>query len=1034
MKGLRLFLAVLLAPLAFYGAVADDANDVARAATRRNTTTTTSTTRKQPYATDKKNTQSPPQTTVSRTPNIPKSGTTVRERTQADTTNTSRSGNIITNSDRTDTNDTHVVIPRNISKVQQRNTKTNDDTTVRARTGSITRARTGNATNTARTGTPQIRNTAQQISRAVTNNTATRVGKSRARTATTDTNNILQRDFSKCRTVFYDCMDEFCANKDSVLKRCACSTRINEFDRTKKSMSQVEDKLLEFNQRLLTVSMDKEDAQALNQATEGELAFATKDQSESKKMLDEIAKKLNNSFDNNSFDQGLNAISLSLDIDSAFDTVNSWEGSSTTTKSGPELYNSALPVCREMALEVCTSEDLAIAESSYQMLIEQDCNTVKKSYQNQTDKARQQIFESSALLDISRLNIHQKRNSDDILTCKKKMLDMLTDPSVCGDDMGKCLDTTGRYIDPSTGEAFLTTELANLGNLISRPEQNQTWSDAPGNAQFVSYLNSKKIFLEPAMENCQDISDYVWESFIEDALSQIKLAQESKLEDMRQACTTLTTQCLNETADTISSFDSRALSIFGIAADTTTNAMCADIKDACTALLNTSGGGNNWESGMTTIANQKTYDTIISTCREVGRACIIQVCTSVSGNFGLCENISTSINRKSIINRTACWDEVVQCVASAGESALTQIQQLKPLEQISPIIGSIDDTTPISEPQYTPKYAYYPSTYNISTYATSVTNNSVGSAITDGTNPSIAAACTKTHSSNCVHDICANQCINDIYNSVVSTECYTCRIAERIWGNCEVPSGTRLETLNAHNRIKRPLNTNGQIDDEGTLLSWFAKNTGTMDQADCCRATSCGPGFALNNQGACVPADLITSSGEECPIVQHFEITNSLTNCCPVDNQQQQVTDGFGNCCLTGTTGTPEKSSFSFGTSSITSKICTNDQTPNIIASYTDNNTAYDIVCMGDINWTNASEKIENYPNGTTIKCNGTLVRIQKGKNKALTLYSSPNNNKISTFNGPNSQKCYYDELTNTWQSSDNATCPTPNHISINIK
>lgn len=277
--------------------------------------------------------------------------------------------------------------------------------------------------------------------------------------------------------------------------------------------------------------------------------------------------------------------------------------------------------------------------------------------------------------------------------------------------------------------------------------------------------------------------------------------------------------------------------------------------------------------------------------------------------------------------------------------------------------------------------------------------------------------------------------MNDIYNSVVSTECYTCRIAERIWGNCEVPSGTRLETLNAHNRIKRPLNTNGQIDDEGTLLSWFAKNTGTMDQADSCRATSCGPGFALNNQGACVPADLITSSGEECPIAQHFKITDTLTNCCPVDTKNKPITDGFDNCCLTGTTGTPAKSSFSFGTSSITSKICTNDQTPNIIASYTDNGTAYDIVCMGDVNWTNAPEKIENYPNGTTIKCNGTLVRIQKGKNKALTLYSSPNNNKISTFNDKNSQKCYYDELTNTWRSSDNAKCDTiPNHISINIK
>ena len=78
-------------------------------------------------------------------------------------------------------------------------------------------------------------------------------------------------------------MDEFCANKDSQLKRCACSSRINEFNSTKQNLANVEDKLLDFSQRLLTVNMDKEDALAMNQATAGELAFAAEDTSESKK-------------------------------------------------------------------------------------------------------------------------------------------------------------------------------------------------------------------------------------------------------------------------------------------------------------------------------------------------------------------------------------------------------------------------------------------------------------------------------------------------------------------------------------------------------------------------------------------------------------------------------------------------------------------------------------------------------------------------------------------------------------------------------
>ena len=148
--------------------------------------------------------------------------------------------------------------------------------------------------------------------------------------------------------------------------------------------------------------------------------------------------KLNTSFDDSNFDRNLSAISLSLNTDAAFDTVDSLQGASTTTKTGVSLYNAALPVCLEMAREVCTEDELAIAESGYQMTIEQDCNTVAKSYSTQTDQAREKIREGSALLDMSRLDIYQKRNADDILTCKKKMLEMLSDTTVCGENLGKC--------------------------------------------------------------------------------------------------------------------------------------------------------------------------------------------------------------------------------------------------------------------------------------------------------------------------------------------------------------------------------------------------------------------------------------------------------------------------------------------------------------------------------------------------------------------------------------------------------------------
>jgi len=953
MKEIKLLLAVLIAPLAFQAA-ADDAVDASRAATRRTPTTVTNTSRQKSGAIP----QSQKATGTSRATNIDTTSATTRSRTTTSDT-VKRTSSQSTNSERNAT-----VTPRTpVTKIQPRIIKTGSQTPSRTRSATISQSTS-----------PRLGERATGTTRPNVGTRYNQKNVSTARNATVQTTptaaDMLNRDFTKCRDVFYGCMDEFCANKDAQLKRCACSTRINEFNSTKKNLAQIEDKLLDFSQRLLTVNMDKEDAAALNQATEGELAFAAADTSKSKQMLDEIAKKLNTSFNDSNFDQSLNAISLSLNMDAAFDTVDSLAGASTTSKSGTDLYVAALPVCRKMAAEVCTPDDLKIAESGYQVAIEQDCNTVKKSYQTQVDQARTKVFESGALLDMARLDIHQKRNSDDILTCKQKMLDMLTDTTVCGKNLSGCLDTTGRYIDPSTGEAFLTINLSDLGDLITRPDSDQTWSSAPGNDRFVSYLNTKKKYLEPAMENCQDISDYVWESFLDDALAQIKLAQEAKLEQVRQSCTTLTTQCLDKTADSLADFDARALSIFGIAADKTVNAMCSDIRLACTSLLNSTGGGDDWSTGMNEISTEKTYESILQTCREIGRACIIQACTSTSGNFGLCENIDTSINRKSIINRTACWAEVLDCVNSAGDDALAKIMAQHALTQRT--YTYTDEETATTKEIV--NFNFYDKLYNINDISTGIIlSNGQGANGGD---------CTKTSGTNCVYDLCSD-CTNETSETsavaaTASLACYKCRLAERIWGNCEAPANTDIEAKDSHNKIKIPY-INGTSDVNGTLLSWFAQNTGTANAIDSCRDTSCGAGFTMTNNGHCYDSNSVSTYGEAC--TYRFVVYGDKTNCCNTN-----AYDAWGNCCQDGNKVGEKSATINIDNYYGALPTIKNNQYTNqticattnttLIAAYTENGITKHIICLGSIDTNEIGTKTATFPGGDTITCNGNIIII----------------------------------------------------------
>lgn len=515
----------------------------------------------------------------------------------------------------------------------------------------------------ARSATPRVVSTKTTLTRSATTQKPSRIV--RAATLNDDKiNEIKSKDYSKCKTVYWECMDEFCANKDTTLRRCACSSRIHEFDDIKQQLSDAEEKMVGFNQKLLTVGLDKEDALAINSATDGEKAFQQKDTSESEKLLKKITDTLNSSSDSK-INSNLSAISLDLDMDSAWDSVDSLSGIATTAKSGLGLYNAAQPICLEMAREVCSDNEFSIAENSYKLAIQQDCDTVAKAYSSKYNSTIEKIHESGALLDMARLNAYQQRNSDDVLTCKRKILDKLSEPAVCGEKLYRCLDITGQYINQADGTAFLSANLFNMTTLLTAPSSNDTkWTRVSSNEPFVKFLDSKKEYLESATDQCQDIADTVWKDFLEDALSQIKLAQNAKLEEIRRSCVKLIAECKTNALTSLEEFDAAAVSTFKIMADTTVNTMCEDVQSACTALIDSSLGNQEWSGAVESMTADITYDAILENCTAVGRTCIMQKCNGIAGNFTLCNN-KYSEARQSIIKMESCWDEVLACVKQA---------------------------------------------------------------------------------------------------------------------------------------------------------------------------------------------------------------------------------------------------------------------------------------------------------------------------------------------------------------------------------
>ena len=737
--------------------------------------------------------------------------------------------------------------------------------------------------------------------------TANRTGTARSAVATEEAPETLPRgDYRTCRNVFFQCMDELCANKNAQLRRCACSNRVHEFDQVKKDLDKIADRMLDFNERLLTVAMDKEDAEVIKKATEGELAYhGTPDRTQSQKILDDIMRKLKTSTEDEDTKRSLAAINLAMDYEDAFDSIDSMMGASMATKEGDVLFRAALPTCREMAEEICDKAEVKTITSAYQMAIEQDCNTIAKTYTGLQDQARGRVFEAGALLDISRLNNYQGRNADDVLECKRKMMDMLFDPVVCGDNLGKCLDWSGRYINPGTGEAILSEDLWRLSEMINRPTDGSTWTRTPGNERFVSFLNAKRKYLEPAMEACEKVEKQAWDAFVEDALPQIRLAQGKKLEEMRLACTGITTKCMLGTVTSFEEFDSRALSIFGVHTDRAVNALCDEINVACSALLNMptdieiGTSEIDWQGAMTQIATQKTFEQIMLTCKQVGQNCITQNCNTMSGKFGLCEN-NTDRQRRNIVNRSICWNDVLQCVLAASKQTDTRTDGI-----LARIMTDIPGEFGINGPgcPAESKCEYYlagnstPSADRI-TYirnlngTTSICPNN-NSWCTESVTPG-----TGTIFLNCHEGDTKNEASGYRSSAIMNA----CRITEKIWGNCNAdPKTDGAKIISIH-----PF--------EDTLLSWVYTNT----RNDGCQGEECPndgttdfvPPLGRTATG-CVKSGDVLPNTELCPaaIGERLDVSNDHQNCCyrtsiengvEISDGDQPAKDSFGNCCRSG--------------------------------------------------------------------------------------------------------------------------------------
>lgn len=489
--------------------------------------------------------------------------------------------------------------------------------------------------NSSRTATTNGRNTnARAASTQVQKNVVARAT-SNDTTSTTETRT--GAEYEKCKNSYFTCMDQFCALKNDDYRRCSCSDRVDVLASARESLIETGNQITIFNENLDTVGMTAAQAKSLHTATDGENAL-TSDTSASKALLQAIM----NSIRGGDTTVGgkyanLNSIDMSFDSSTAFGTSDN--GQIIASYNGQNLYSAVYPQCRNAVRDDCNNASLQRAITAYLMAIEQDCNTVQTAIEQKQKELKYAVRESSAMLDLARVENRQKHNSDDMTTCINNVEAAILSEEVCGANYHKCLDN-GEFIDISTGAPITgVADFYKLGQLLSFDAgdgaANQKLSKISRNKSFVvGFEKRTKKFAEPALDKCVEIADTVWEEYLDKAMLSIYYAQQSKVSEIKSGCFDFISQCYESTDRSITTAMSKLLTDNAILLQPSKiklgAELCTNYVDSCKHMFdNEQGTGSIIEQYV----NARKDEDLLSACRAVVKQCFDKYGGSGYENF-----------------------------------------------------------------------------------------------------------------------------------------------------------------------------------------------------------------------------------------------------------------------------------------------------------------------------------------------------------------------------------------------------------------
>lgn len=547
-----------------------------------------------------------------------------------------------------------------------------------ARTAVVQKSNNNSKNISSRSATTSIKNERTTIARAATiNDDNSSLSETRTGAA-----------YEQCKNAYFTCMDQFCTLKNEDYRRCSCSDRVYDLTNVKTVMQDANDKLTTFTESLDSVGMTSAQATSMKTASEGESAL-TSDGSSSKALLQAIMNSIRGEDTNvgGKFSD-LNSINISFDTTNAFGTMDA--GQAIATYNGKNLYTAVYSQCRNAVKPDCSDASLQRAVTAYLMAIEQDCNTVQTSINENKKTLTAAVREGNAMLDLARVENRKNNNSDDMSTCMNNVESAILSEEVCGANYHKCLDN-GEFIDISTGTPIAgVVKFYELENLLTFNDSanvaDQKLSKVPNNRTFVkNFENRTKKFAKPALNKCTENADQVWSDYLDKAMLDIYYAQKSKVDEIKQGCFDFVSACYVNGDNALTSAMNELVGDSSVVLQpdkiTLNSAVCKEYVESCDNMFD----GNIVKQY---INSRKDTDTLTA-CRAVAKQCFDKFGGTNYENFyypssGLF-TIGEAAKWFTLCNGVDCSSYVSECAKE-----LSEIESCSSKDMITRAFGGFD--------------------------------------------------------------------------------------------------------------------------------------------------------------------------------------------------------------------------------------------------------------------------------------------------------------------------------------------------------